>query len=45
MDASKREKTNMLTAKAIIKIQGQEKKNNQMTTQDWTVKKKKNSEH
>lgn len=26
MDASKRDKTNMLTAKAIIKIQGQEKK-------------------
>lgn len=39
MDASKRDKTdNVDSIKAIIKIQEQEKRNNQMTTQDGTVK-------
>lgn len=39
MDASKRDKTdNVDSVKAIIKIQEQEKNNNQMTTQDCTVK-------
>lgn len=39
MDASKRDKTdNVDSIKAIIKIQEQEKNNNQMTTQDCTVK-------